>query len=243
MANIYILSLVSLVLAFISTCQVIHLSSSSCGPCIAVDTVVALPRSAFQTSYSFLHLLGVLAAEGSQLSPSLGNEIQKGAALPKVILPSLEEWRENLYPMTDGFRAHRFWALALIWDYSKGSYIPAVSIEPAEPSATTAEHVNSSLGPINLLPSFRTGVRCLTWNTTHSWFPREPDLKFTCKIPSCLQLWVIFLKPPNIYCSLSLSYPVGSIQLRCPQIKLSLPYPLNISLLHIFNSINIHPVV
>ena len=110
-ANIYILSLVSLVLAFMSTCQVIHLSSSSCGPCIAVDTVVALPRSAFQTSYSFLHLLGVLAAEGSQLSPSLGNEIQKGAALPKVILPSLEEWRENLYPMTDGFRAHRSWAL------------------------------------------------------------------------------------------------------------------------------------
>ena len=106
-ANIYILSLVSLVLAFMSTCQVIHLSSSSCGPCIAVDTVVALPRSAFQTSYSFLHLLGVLAAEGSQLSPSLGNEIQKGAALPKVILPSLEEWRENLYPMTEGFRAHR----------------------------------------------------------------------------------------------------------------------------------------
>lgn len=50
----------------------------------------ALPRSAFQTGYSLLHLLAVLAAEGSQLSPYLGTEIQKGAALPKIILPSLQ---------------------------------------------------------------------------------------------------------------------------------------------------------
>lgn len=138
-----------------------------------------------------------------------GNGDTEGSCLTQDHTPFPEEWRENLYPMTDGSRAHRSRALALIWDSSKGSYIPAMSIESAEPSATIVEHVNSSLCPVNLLPSFHPGVRCLTWKHYSQLVSQGTWRKINIQNSKQSTTLNIFLKPPNIYCSLSLSYPVS----------------------------------
>lgn len=63
-------------------CWVAHLSSYFHGPCSVVGAVVSCANSLLQASLSSLQLLGVLEAEGSQLSPRMETVMQKRAASP-----------------------------------------------------------------------------------------------------------------------------------------------------------------
>lgn len=139
-----------------------------------------LPQSPFQTSHSFFHLLGVLAAEGSQLSPSLGIEIQKEAALLKVTSPPLA-WKSGgraCIQWRTGAEHTKSWPLASTWDYSKGSFQCQRCLQGQLRPLLQLQSISASPSvQSSCFPHFLQVLGAEPENTTQSWFPREPDLK------------------------------------------------------------------